>query len=286
MKTLHATLLSFALALTLPASDESVLGRMGDAEIRPEDIRAALAGLGEQEQNAISKDPALLNQIVRSFLVQRLVLKEALAKQWDQKPEVIGQLERVRASTLTESYLQSLATPPDSYPSVEELKSAYDTRKAELFVPKSFRIAQIFVASSNEAQLKEVQQKLKDPDADFAALARRLSQETASAARGGEIGWLTEDQIQPEIRRELPHLALHVVSSPIQLSDGWHILKVLDVREAHTPTLEQVRPQLQAQLRAERTKANMQAYLARLVEDHPLAINELALSHVLPKSGK
>ena len=54
-----------------------------------------------------------------------------------------------------------------------------------------------------------------------------------------------------------------------------------------TPTLDQLRAQLVQQLRTEKTKANSQAYLARLLQQNPVAINELALSKALgPKSGK
>jgi parvulin-like peptidyl-prolyl isomerase len=125
-----------------------------------------------------------------------------------------------------------------------------------------------------------VSKQLKAKAADFAAIAEASSDDAASAARGGVIGWLTESQIQPEIRAKLPKLALGAVSEPIRLADGWHILKVLDIREAHTPTFAQVRSQLSARLRDERASANRQEFLARLLKDQPLAINEIELSKI------
>jgi hypothetical protein len=39
-----------------------------------------------------------------------------------------------------------------------------------------------------------------------------------------------------------------------------------------------VRPQLVQQLRAEKTRATMQAYMMKLLHDHPVALDGVALS--------
>ena len=273
-----------------------MLGRIGATEIKVEDIRAALAHLAPVEKDSVSKDPAQLNLMVRALLVQRLVLKEALEKKWEQRPEVALQLERIRDSAITESYLQSISQPPENYPSEAELKAAYEASKAALLVPRTYRLAQIYIAdlktadaaSSAAAQKKlaSVRESLRKPGADFAMIARLNSEDPASAENGGEIGWLADSQIQPEIRQQLPRLAVNVVSDPIRLDDGWHIIRVADIREAHTPTLEQIRGQLVRRMRADKTRANTQAHLAELLKANPVAVNELALSQILPKAAK
>jgi parvulin-like peptidyl-prolyl isomerase len=125
-----------------------------------------------------------------------------------------------------------------------------------------------------------VQKALKSTPADFAKLASAHSEEQASASRSGEIGWLAETQIQPGIREKLGSLKVDAISDPIRLDDGWHLVKVLDAREPYTPTLEQIRSQLVTQLRVEKTRENSQAYLAKLLQENPLAINELALDQI------
>lgn len=280
---------------TALAEDPGIVGRIGDTEIKIEDIRAALAPLGDAEKQSIAKDPAQLNTMVRALLVQRLVLKEALEKKWDEKPAIALQLQRVRESAISETYLQSISQPPDSFPSEAELKAAYDAAKLSLLVPKTYRLSQIYIAelktadatTRSDAKLKlaVVREALKKPSADFAALAAAHSEDAASVKNGGEIGWLADAQIQPEIRAQLPKLAVNVISDPIRLDDGWHIIKVTDIREAHTPTLEQIRPQLVRQMRADKTRENQQAHLAELLKANPVAVNELALSQILPKSA-
>lgn len=293
------TPISFALILIAAASPlaaqsapapDGIIARIGDLQVSAGDVKASLAALGTQDGAAIRNDPSLLNQVVRSLLVQRILLREAEAGGYDKKPEVAAQLARAREVALTESYLQSVSTPPETYPSEAELKAAYDTARPSIGVPKSWRLAQIFIAvpkdadkataDDAQARLDAVRKNLKSNPADFAKLASVHSEEQASANRGGEIGWLAETQIQPGIRERLGSLKVDSISDPIRLDDGWHIVKVLDAREPYTPTLDQIRGQLVTQLRAERTRENSQAYLARLLQENPLAINELALDQI------
>lgn len=288
--------LMFGLCLWGHAADldkSDILGRAGDQAVTVQDMRALLAALEPQGQARVSQDAALLSQMVRSYLVQKAVLREAREKKWDESPAVQAQLERARDTALTESYLQAMTQPPESFPNEEELHAGYEAAKPSLLVPRSFLLAQIFIAAPKEddatqkihAKLESVRNALRSAGADFAAIARERSEEPASAGNGGEIGWLTETQIQPEIQAQLPKLKFNVVSEPLRLNDGWHILKVLDAREPYTPTLEQVRVQLREQMRAERKRSNAQAYLAKLIQAHPLVIDEQALAKILPTAA-
>jgi parvulin-like peptidyl-prolyl isomerase len=286
-----------AQAVTSPtAAGSEAVARVGNLDVNLDEIKASLANLDVRELAAISRDPSLLNQVVRSLLVQRILFREAQAKKWERQPEVMVQIERSRQAVITESYLQSIAKPPDGWPSEAELQAAYEANKPSFLVPKQYRLAQIFIASPRAAEkavsdkalakLEGVKRKLAEKGAVFAVVAKSESEEQASASNGGEIGWLTEAQIQPDIRTQAVALAPGGQSEPVRLNDGWHILKNHDIKEAFTPTLEQLKPQLIEQLRAEKTKANSQAYLAKLLQENPVSINELALGKALIKPEK
>jgi parvulin-like peptidyl-prolyl isomerase len=272
-------------------SDSGVIARIGDTEVKFDEMRASIESLDAREQAALARDPSLLNQVVRTFLVRRVVLKEALAKKWDQESAVAAQIRRARDNTIVETYLQSVSKPLDTYPTDAEVQSAYESRKTQLLVPKQFRLAQIFIAlpktadktttEKAQSKLDAVKKSLHQSGADFAAIAKANSEEPESASRGGEIGWLAENQVQPEVRPQVTSLSKNATSEPIRLEDGWHILKVLEIKEAYSPTLDEVRSQLVQQLRNEKTQSNSQAYLAKMLQQSPVAINELALSKLL-----
>lgn len=270
------------------AADEAVIARIGDEDVKSTEIASYFDALTPREKQQLAGDPGALNQVVRSLIVEQLLLRQALAKNWDKQPNVEAQLERLRQSVIAESYLRSVSEPPAEFPSAEEVASAYESVKSQLRVPKQFRLAQIYIEKGDDAKsrLEAVQKALKEPGGDFAAVARRESQEPQSAANGGEIGWLAAEQLQPAIREKVSGLGRDAVTAPIELADGWHIVKVLDVREERTPALDEVKDALAARLREEQTRANRTAYLERLLQENAVAINEIALSQLVEPSKK
>lgn len=280
-------LASFVILHSSFAAGDTIVGSIGGIELREQEMLDALGHLGTLDKEALARDSAALNQLVRSILVQRVILQEALAQHWDENPAVIPLLKNTREAALTDSYLKSICKPPDDYPGENELRAAYTASRDSLTVPRSFRLAQIYIADPDgtdktaKSRLAAVQARLKQPGAAFGQIARELSEEKESASRDGEIGWLKESQIQPEILAQLPGLKLNTVSDPVRLKDGWHILKVQDAREPFTPIFDQVRVQLAQRLRAEKTRAAMQSYMTELLQKHPVAVNQVALSKLL-----
>jgi hypothetical protein len=94
------------------SSDSNVIARVGDTEVRLDEIRSTIESLDAKDQAALARDPSLLNQTVRTLLMRRVVLKEALAKHWDTEPAVATLIQRARDNTVVESYLQSVSKPP------------------------------------------------------------------------------------------------------------------------------------------------------------------------------
>lgn len=274
-----------------PGGDD-VVARVGNANVSAEEMRAYIGALGAQDQAALAKDPALLSQAVRMLLANRLVMQEVVAKKWDQQANIAAQLDRVRENALAELYLQSVSTPPAGFPSEDDLQKVYDANRAALLMPRQFQLAQIFIAAPKDADkatedkakksLDETLAKLKAPGADFAAIARAVNE----SKDAGDLGWVAENQIRPEIKSVVIGLAKNSVSEAVRLEDGWHVLKLLDTKAAYTRTLPEVREQLVQQIRSERANAMRRAYIAELLKRNPPVLNELALSNLLDGSRK
>ena len=264
----------------------AVLGRIGDIEVTTDQLRESIAGIEGANTNT-ANNPQALGQYARALLLQRLLLQQASEQKWDQDPAVISRMVRAREAALSESYLESKSKPDASYPSEQEIKDAYEANKSKLLIPKSYELAQIFIESPEsgdaatqakaKSKLEEVRKQLAAKDADFSSIARTSSDEKSSAENGGKIGWLAENQVQPEIRSKLPNLKLKAVSEPIRLNAGWHIIKLLDVREARPPTLDEIRDNLVTSMREEKSRELRQNFIAELLKKHPLAINEIEL---------
>jgi parvulin-like peptidyl-prolyl isomerase len=283
----HAILL---LAAATPAlASDPVVARAGDKEITASQIQPYLAKVSPAERDALLQNPAALSRAVRTILLQRQLLDEAKSAEWEKKPETQALLARVRDAAIAESFLESVTALPPDYPGDAEITALYEARKDSLRLPTQYRLAQIFIASAEDkAKAKSEAEALAKQvkSGDFAALAKANSDEPVSAAKGGEVGWLAEDSIQPAIRKALSGAGKDAIAGPIELGDGFYFVKILDLREPRTATLDEVRPQLVAALRQERAALNRQAYLERLQAKAPVTLNEIALPGLLSTDTK
>ena len=288
LKPTTLALLAAALTLTARAAD-SVIARAGDRDITVSQIQPYLSSLSEADRAALTQNPTALSQAVRTLILQQVLLKEASNADWDDKPETQALLARVRDAAIAESYLESVTKLPADFPSDAEIKEVYDARKAELSLPKQYRLAQIFIANGTDpakAKAKADALAKQVKSGDFAALAKTNSDEPRSAANGGEIGLLPEESIQPAIRKALTGLAKGTTTGPIELGDGLYFVKILDIQDPRTATLDEVKPQIIRALRTERQNLNRQAYLQRLQSQAPITLDEIALPALLKSDDK
>jgi peptidyl-prolyl cis-trans isomerase SurA len=86
------------------------------------------------------------------------------------------------------------------------------------------------------AQLKEIRQSIVSGKADFATMARQLSQD-GSAAQGGDLGWTNPGMFVPEFEQVMNGLRPGQVGEPLVSRFGVHLIEVTDRRNA--PVSEQ-----------------------------------------------
>jgi peptidyl-prolyl cis-trans isomerase SurA len=114
----------------------------------------------------------------------------------------------------------------------DEIDDALKRLKEHAGEPQS-RVGEIFLAIDNPAQEDQVRQladrltaQMKQ-GARFSAVARQFSQ-AASAAVGGDIGYMRPDQLPPELGKVVATLKPGELSSPIRSGGGYYLLLVLD----------------------------------------------------------
>lgn len=89
---------------------------------------------------------------------------------------------------------------------------------------------------------------------DFAAVAAELSADLGSAEQGGDLGFAAPDVYEPEFEEVLYSLNQDQVSDPVRTAYGWHVIKLLGVREADIPSFASLEEKLTQTLKAQQVE--------------------------------
>ena len=88
------------------------------------------------------------------------------------------------------------------------------------------------ILSSDQArtQMLSIENALKNGE-PFEKLAAQNSQDYSSSSQGGDLGWVTVDQMPMGVGSEVLNLKAHEISKPFNLGDRWYIVKLLGTRQ-------------------------------------------------------
>jgi len=116
----------------------------------------------------------------------------------------------------------------------EEIDYALKRAKETANEPQS-RVAEIFLAVDSPQQdddVRRLAERLTEQmrqGARFSAVAQQFSQ-SATAAVGGDIGWVRAEQLSPELGKAVAQLRPGELSPPIRTGAGYYLVLVLDRR--------------------------------------------------------
>lgn len=132
------------------------------------------------------------------------------------------------------------------------------------------RAKQILIKSKDnvsDVEIKESLEKLKksilDEKQDFAKLAAKKSEESITAANGGDLGWFNEKQVLPEFWKQLYKLKLGEVSLPFKTDLGWHLVKLEGRRDA-SKLKDGMRNQIIEILREQKFHEMLEVWLSKI----------------------
>lgn len=80
-----------------------------------------------------------------------------------------------------------------------------------------------------EATMHKILQQLKS-GSDFAKLAHKNSEETRTASKGGDMGWISKKSVLPKFYDVMSSLEENAYSEPFRTDAGWHVIQLLDKR--------------------------------------------------------
>ncbi len=142
----------------------------------------------------------------------------------------------------------------------DDVQRYYEDNADQYSTPEQVRASHILLKTEGKdeaavrTQAEDVLAKAKG-GADFAELAKTFSEDEGSKEKGGDLDLFGRGAMVPEFEQAAFTLQPGVISDLVKTQYGFHIIKVTEKRPAVTRALDEVKQQIEDQLKVERAQA-------------------------------
>lgn len=244
-----------AFAEDKPADKDYVVLRVGNEDIKKSEIANTWKAVfpGENAPAFDSLDSKLKENIYRNIAGERIMLSEAYKSGVQNSETVKERIKQVDRQIVIEEFLRDKT---QSALSDDALHAVYNDYVKSVGSGKE-EIKARHILVKEKASADAIEKKLKK-GGDFSKIAKEESQDEASGASGGELGWFAADRMTPEFSKAAFSLKKGEISAPVKTEFGWHIIQVEDRRKVVAPTFEQMKPELKREAAAAAVRAYME----------------------------
>lgn len=188
-------------------------------------------------------DDKVRAQIKEEVVVREIFMQEAQKRGIAASEDFKSQMELTRQTILIR---ELFADFQKKNPVTDaELKAEYDKFVATSS-GKEFKASHILVEKEEDA--KAILASLKKGE-KFEDLAKKMSKDPGSGAKGGDLDWANPSNFVPEFSQAMIKLGKgQMTEEPVKTQFGWHIIRVDDIRDAKLPTFEELKPQISQQM--------------------------------------
>ena len=222
--------------------------------------------LQEKLQTKIENKDAKV-KILNQMLDEHLIYNEAVSKGYEQNSAYKKQLISLKKQLLLSLFLKDTIEQKIKIKD-QELETYYQENPDQFRAKELRRIRHIVV--QDKASAETILKKIKK-GADFASLAQTYSQDTGSAANGGEIGWVSKGQLVPSLENAVYNLSAPTKISPmVQTSFGYHIIQLIDIEKVPALTYAQAKDKIYQLLFLQKKEKLLKQSLDKLKQKHEI----------------
>lgn len=295
-----ATTASAEPAKPVPALIPDVLARVNGETVTKAEFEEAVAALEQRNQGPVPPDQrdrifrGVLDQLVGIKLLaqeaasrkipvpdadvdaqlaqmrQRFPSEDVFNQALKQQNKTVDMLKAEARSNLAIQKMLDGALEGKTAVTPQQAQDFYDKNPDQFKRPEQVRASHILITvqpgadvAAKAAAKRKAEGVLKQVKAggDFAALAKANSQDPGSAVNGGDLGFFQRGQMVPPFDEAAFTMSPGSTSDLVETQFGYHIIRVLEKKEAGTVTIDEVRPQLEQYLLNLNRQREMQAFV-------------------------
>jgi peptidyl-prolyl cis-trans isomerase D len=151
-------------------------------------------------------------------------------------------------------------------PTDADLLTAYNQNQANYRMPERVQARHILFMTQGKPPADDAKIKAKAEDvlkqlragADFAEMAKKNSEDTSSAVKGGDVGWVTRGQMVPEFEKATFAQKVGAIGDLVKTQYGYHIIQVMAHEEPRLKPFTEVKDELSKQWKQMQAAQRMQ----------------------------
>jgi peptidyl-prolyl cis-trans isomerase C len=262
-----------------------VVAKVNGQEIYQSEIEQKLRNIfeGQGEEVAVPAIENLPKEVLDILIKETYLDKELskLAKRSDlmKDKKVKERVAAAESKILRQSYIDSVL---EKEVTEQKVSAKYAEISSNLAGKKEYSIFHIVAKSKEEAGKIHKEITAKKKSIRFSDAAKKYSIDQESAERGGDLGFVLEENMIKEIADAIVNLKQDEISAPIQTKFGWHLVKFTEVREAQPLPFDSVKQNLREQLEQDKTNE----IEAKIVKDAKVKIVIKLKEAVEPKKAE
>lgn len=212
------------------------------------DLDAELAKAPAEARRELLRQPERLAQLASNLVMRRALARQAEAAGLAKVPFHQAALQLGADRVLSDIQLAELdkLNRPSEMLLEQRARDVYRAETKRFEIPEEVRASHILVLAAEEnaeAKAAEILAELRGGK-DFEELAKARSQDPASGAKGGDLGFFGPGRMVKEFADVAFKLKVGELSGVVKSQFGYHVIKVTDRKEAGKQPYEAVREAL------------------------------------------
>ncbi|MCX7957584.1 MAG: peptidyl-prolyl cis-trans isomerase [Deltaproteobacteria bacterium] len=249
-------------------------------------------------------DREKLKEYLNNLVRQEVLFMEAQKLGFDRDPDVVDRMKsdsisKMIAKEFDEKKKQELVSD-------EDIKRHYEQNISDYNKPEAVYVRTFFVKApmgnkDRAAKKKEAEKYLKDivahkdDDTYFFNLVKSKSDDDELKARGGELAYLSRDELAGKYGKEFADAAFSLASinditpQPVETKDGFYIIKLRGKRQAINRTLDEVKETIRMKLYSEKRQKALEEWVDSLKKKYNVTVIDENLSKIkvdVPPAGE
>lgn len=254
---------------------DTVLLKLGPAEITLREFDAALTRVPEDKRNEFASDPERIGTFLEQLARQELLSARAREHELHKREEVQARVDLAKQRVLSQAMLEEVRETAEPADYEQQAREYYLTNPDEFQRPETVSVSHILIREDERTEdeaadlARKVARKARSGEAPFEDLVAEYSEDPSAARNAGRLSDIERgDTVEPFENAAFSLEEPGEVAGPVKTEFGHHVIRLEERTPAGKRDFEEVKTRLVKQMKDRHLGEVRDKYLSDLMTEH------------------